>query len=252
MKKALEALQNAEASINARITELQQEVDQKKAEHSEAAAQYKQMMVDDSAGTKTYSTTDMNKVKMRADELASEITVANERLQMVSAGKQDKLRALIDDVRKGWEVETAKLSEQIEGTFAAARELRAKLTLEVLEGHELYEQARQLRQTLNQAERMVGMDSSEQTKRLGVPENPPTSDLHKIGSIVPTEDEIVRAYQQGKLPEWIRHYADSGEVTTKDELRSRALAAEAEAAAKQEQAAAQGSKGFIGRMLGGK
>lgn len=185
------------------------------------------MMVDDSNGTKTYSITELNEVKMRVNELASEIEVAKERLEIVKNGKPGKLEAIINDVKVGWEREVAELSADIQNVFSAAREQRAKLTLEIQKANQKYLKAKRLLSSLNEAERAIGGSQANITKRLGVPERPFIEE--NIGSfpavwkitdkgVLPSEDELERAYKTGEIPRWIEHYKQFGELLTDDEL----------------------------------
>ncbi|WP_289142463.1 hypothetical protein [uncultured Brevibacillus sp.] len=225
MFREFEEFLQAESKIGARIDQLSSEIEQKKADQTKAEAAYKKMMVDDSAGIKTYSTSELNKAKMRADELASEIEVAQERLQMVSTGKSEKLYALLDNVKHGWERETQQLNLEIQEIFKAAREYRAKLTLEIQKGHERYLKAQELKQALNRAEQIIGMNYSQQSSHLGIPDQPLLKEYHSLGyspitdkCVIPSEDELVAAYRRGKVPPWISHYAATGEVVTNDDL----------------------------------
>ncbi|AKG34663.1 hypothetical protein [Paenibacillus durus] len=226
MIKEIEIFEQTRANIDSRIKQLTTEVGQRKDQHEKAVSKYKDMMLEDSAGIKSYTTAELNKAKMRADELASEIGVAEERLQMVEAGKNEKLKTLIVDVQKGWEREIAKLNDKVTAVFEAAREHRAKLTLEIQKGHELYLQAKELLRELNQAEHIVGMNYDKRTNRLGVPEKPLVKELRDISyysitdkCVIPHEDELIKAYQKGEVAAWIDHYAKTGEVVTNEALR---------------------------------
>lgn len=247
MFKEFEEFKQAEAQINAWIMELSREVDQKKAEHTKAAATYKKMMVDDSAGVKSYTTADLNKAKMRVDELASEIQVAEERLRMVQDGKSEKLEAMLDKVKKGWERETKKLNSEIQGLFNAAREHRAKLTLEIQKGHEKYQQAQELLRALNQVEQIAGRDYNNRTTHLGVPQEPLLKEYHSMyyspvtdKCVAPSEKELTDAYQFGKLPQWVEYYAKTGQLVTDEDLKAKKLTESKE----------QSSSGFFGKLFG--
>lgn len=224
--KEYEEFKQAEAKINARIEELSQEISQKKTEREKVAAKYKKMMVDDSVGTKLYTTDELNQVKMRAEELASEIQVAEERLQMVKDGKSEKLEGLLVKVKKGWERETQKLNGEIQEIFSSAREHRAKLTIEIKKGHSRYLQAQELQRSLNEVERALGKDYWSQTNDLGVPKEPMVKEYSPHGytwvsdkCVVPSEEELTNAYRSGELPNWVKHYAETGKLVTDDDLK---------------------------------
>lgn len=240
MIKELELFNKTISNINARINQLNSEVRQKRTEHEQAATKYNSMMLEDSTGAKSYSAAELNKAKMRIDELSSEIAVAKERLVMVEDGKQQQLSALIGGVKKGWERESKIVADKINAVFEAAREHRAKLTLEIQKGNALYRQAQELLSELNHAEYTAGLDHVTRTSALGVPENPRTHELLHSGGfsggykkitdncVLPSEDELNKAYQSGEVPEWIEHYAKTGEVVTDEILRAREVKPEPE------------------------
>lgn len=205
------------------------------------------MMVDDSAGVKSYTTAELNKAKMRDDELASEIQVAEERLRMVRDGKSEKLEGMLEKVKKGWERESQKLNSEIQGIFNAAREHRAKLTLEIQKGHEKYQKAQELLRALNQVERIAGRDYNNQTTRLGVPEKPLLKEYHSLyyspvtdKCVAPSERELTDAYQFGKLPQWVERYAKTGQLVTDEDLKPKQTAESKE----------QSNGGFLGKLFG--
>ena len=225
-RQALEAFNNAANSIDSRVTTLQKEVKQNQAEHTKAAERYRQAMIDDAAGTKEFTTAELTQLKRRVEELASDIATGNERLEMLTAGseagKKEKLLSLLDDVREARAHELVGLNTNIESIQEEAREIRAQLTIKILEANVHYKKAQELKRDLNSAERAAGLTFSEVENRLGIPTSPRTSQPFEgaIGSyigdlcVLPREDELEKAYTHGELPTWITHYAENGELLT--------------------------------------
>lgn len=237
MFKEFEALKQAAGNIDSRVKALRSELESKKKEHAGAAAQYRQMMVDDSAGVKEYTTEQLNKAKMHADELASEVQVASERLEMVGNGRSKKLEAMIGDVRKGWRREADVLRAEITKIFDEAREIRAQLVMKMLEANKHYKKSYELRNVMREAQRLAGIEVNFNDS--GVPEYVPTG---WEDGMIPNEDEMKRAYLRGELYPHIQHYAETGELLTHEEWRQMKIAE----SNKKEEAE---QRGIIGRMF---
>ncbi|THF83722.1 hypothetical protein [Cohnella fermenti] len=252
MFREYEAFKQAVANLNKRSDELQRELNDKRTEREQAMSRYQEMLVEDSSGIKSHSTADISDVKARADRLAIEIGVMEERIELVKKGKPEQLESLLEDVQAGWRREVELIAPQVERVFEEARELRAQLTLKIAEGNQHYARASELRGLLNEAESLAGLGNDRETKQLGIPEHPLTSEYNpafmKGGvtdkCVLPTARELEEAYRYGELPRWIEYYAETGEVVTNatvNELRSQA-----------ETKGDQSRKNLFARLFGGK
>jgi len=221
MFRELEQFNNASTNIDARINQLRNELQLKTAEHEQAAAKFSHMFLEDSTGMKISTPTDLNKAKLRVEELASELKFAEERLHIVEKGKVAQLTILIGEVRQGWARENERLTQQINAVFEATREHRAKLTFELQKANKFYLEGKELLKGLQQAEQRIGMDYMQQTRGLGVPEQPLIKDFEAgsyVGpsisdrSVIPSERELINAYQNGEVPAWISRYVETGKL----------------------------------------
>lgn len=239
MIKEIELFNEKISNIESRIDQLSAEVVQKTTEYEQAAKKYKTMMIEDSVGAKTYTTDELNKAKMRIDALSSEIQVAEERLRMVEASKKQQFRGFIVNVQQVWEAEVRELADKINAVFEVARENRAKLILEIQKGNVLYQQAYQKLRELNEAETRAGLAFDERTRNVGIPETPPTFEVFHSGGfsstvytkitdkcVIPSEEELIKAYQFGAIPAWVEHFAKTGELLTDEMLKNHEVSPE--------------------------
>ncbi|QJD87598.1 hypothetical protein [Cohnella herbarum] len=232
-QQAITEFNSANTVINSRVAALNSEIRKKKSEHVQATERYKQAMIEDAAGTKEYTTTELSELKQKAENIALDISTATERLEMLTSGansgKKEKLRILLDDVKTAWKHEVDGINDDIDKVQSEARELRALLTLKIAEANVFYKKAQQVKQELNAVEHSAGLSYQERTSKSGVPDGPKLKQI--IGSsypvlavgdecIVPREDELENAYLTGGLPLWIQHYANTGELVTDKEARS--------------------------------
>lgn len=243
MKTAIDNFKTTISKIDERINTLQSEVRSLESEKKGAAEKYRKMMVDDSTGAKEYTTEQLNQPKQRVDELNSQIQTANERIEMLVKAKTDKQAEQIKAVQQAYQEESAKLRDEIEKVFLKAREMRAQLTLTLLDAHQKYQAAHELRSELNTVEHIAGV---ERTHRLYVPEHIPSGVKGMYGEydagLAPGDDELRNVYLRGELFVWVKHYAETGEVVTHKQLKERAE--------QQSETSAQGAKGIVGRLLG--
>ncbi|CAM4408258.1 hypothetical protein FHS16_001748 [Paenibacillus endophyticus] len=250
MKKQIEAMNQAKEKLEVRISDLNTGIKKKANEKATAEALYREMLLEDSSGEKTHSTTELNKVKQRAEALELEIQVDSDRLQVLEAGKEGAVKKFLPDIQaariralEGIKVELDKIEEE-------ARELRAKLTLKVMEANVPLKKAQELLQDLKGAEYMAGVPWDRQTTDVGVPTKPKLYTMMPIGMgqgtktydescIMPAEEELIKAYARGEVPAWIKHYANTGKLVTDEEAR--------EHAAKRSNSSE--GKGFVDRLL---
>ncbi len=158
---------------------------------------------------------------------------------MLEKAKAEKMAEHVSLIQDEYREECAKVTKEIEAVFLKAREMRAKLVLTLLEAHEKYKTAQDLRRELNDVERIAGV---QMTFRTFVPDGVPVRGDYTPYDygIIPSESELKEVYREGKLQRWVEHYATTGEVTTNDELNKRPANPNV----------AQGAKGLIGRVLG--
>lgn len=222
LKKQVEAIKQANENIEGRIDGLEKEIQQKTAEKSRAEGRYRKMLLEDSSGTTLHSTSELSQVKQSVESLSLEIQVANERLDMLNAGKHETLRKLLPAVEEARNKELEGLNADIERIHNEARELRAQLTLKILEANAPFTKAKELLSELNSVEYMSGITAYDRrTSGVGVPEKPKLKDYYQYGGayisdlcVIPEEKELLDAYAQGIIPAWIQHYADTGKLVT--------------------------------------
>ena len=218
--KSIEIFKEMAERFDKRIAGLREEIRTLEQQKKATEEQYKQMMTDDATGVKEYSTEQLSKLKMRIHELTIQIQTANEQIEMLEKSKAEKMAEIIRSVQNEYREECAKIEEEIEQIFKEAREYRAKLTLTVLKAHEKRNVAYDLRGKLNAVERVAGV---ELTRNVYIPDHVPVNNVYTAYDygVLPSEKELNDAYQQGKLQLWVEHYAETGEVTSNDELKRR-------------------------------
>lgn len=213
MFKAYENFETTMNGLNERVTSLQNEVSQKESERESAERKYLQLIEDDNNGEAIPSADSLNKAKKRIHELDGEIQTTKERVDKMIQARSKKAKELSGDVIAGWHIETASLRQELQQSFDAMLEYRAKLTLAVCEAHEIYKKADQMRQLIAEVDRLADPIGYTIRSYMGISNLVPIDNfIGENDGILPSPDEFHRVFNSGWLPDWVKHYSETGEI----------------------------------------
>jgi hypothetical protein len=224
MIKEFDKFKSEIGTIDGKIKTLASEIEKNQGLKEAAQAKYKGMVLDEK-----FTLVDLNKAKDQIDELSRSILIAEERLNILEKNKTDKQAELLASARKGWDREAAALKNEVDAIFSEAREYRAKLTLTIQKAHKFIGEEQALRNAFNEIERSAGVKDVTFGKHL--PDNVPTNGgggnyyVTDDYGVLATELELQRSYRSGELPLWIQDYAETGKLTTDEEIKDRMRAA---------------------------
>ncbi|MDB5053930.1 MAG: hypothetical protein JWM44_1980 [Bacilli bacterium] len=213
MFKEYENLKAVLASMDDREAVLQGEIRQKGIEKEKAEAKYQLMIEEDAEGSAVHSSESLSKLKKKIEELDSDIALGQERLSKIAQTKQLKSRELHDGIIAGWQRETAVLRQELQQRFDAMLEYRAKLTLAVCEAHEIYNKADQMRSMIAEVDRLANPIGYTIRSHSGISNQVPIDSITgENDGILPDPDELHRVFNSGWLPDWVKHYSETGEI----------------------------------------
>jgi len=206
---SLKEFSAAKEKLEQKIKNLLSEKKGKEQLQKEVNMQYEQMLINDATGNSDYSNEEITQLKIQLNTLSAELSVLDERINMLQEAKPLKLKELVNQIREEYREEARAANDVIQSIFDEAKEMRKELLMKMHEAHKHLNYVEKLKFELNTVERESGYKYYEETSNLYVSTEPPIFD-NNFGSktisrdgVVPHPDDVSTAYKSGKLPSWV-------------------------------------------------
>lgn len=200
--------------VNVKYSKIVSELNAKKQEQTQALYVAKnelnKALLADIEGSTKATKDDVAKMKKDIQALQESLSDADQRIDLASEARNQKLKAIFPDVAKEYSVYSQEIHQSIMDDADELKIIRAEFLLKCQELHNRTKQAQSLHSEISSHARIVNIPFN---VRLDMPVLNMTSNYAGVSAhLAPLQNEVTQAYQLGQVPAFVELFGITGEL----------------------------------------